>query len=556
MATLNINGQKVKVDDSFMALSPQQQSAAVDEIAAKLPRAAPAGPAVAPQGLVPGSRKYADWAAQAARSGRTLPQVSPPPPVQQQPGPNLADATLATINGITGSVPFLQEGSDALLAGGQAGLDAITGKPVDFGANYNAIRDRRRQIAEKAPISNILGGVGGTIAGAGALGSTKLGAEALGMSGSWLKQLINSSASTAGYEGLQGLAHGHTGGELLKDEGIGGLSGALGSGFGQGIKKAGEGLSNTVTDIAQSRLVKPAIANAPDAEGLKDVSRQLFKQVDDSGVKVSTDKFSGLVQNLAEAAKKDHIDETLDPKAFGVYRQLVSILGDAQSGARPLTISDMHTIRQIAQRAAISTDGRDAMFANRVVDGIDGFINQPGALSAGGQQASKDLSTAIKTWGRAKRVSLIDEAIYKAQNQASGVENGLRTQFRALLQDPKKRALFSELERKQIQKVVNGTGLSNLTRLLGMFGFDFGSGRNMVGGSIGALTGGVPLVIAGSLARKGAEKLAINGANRVAKIVATPNIPVARQAPNLLAPANVPLQVLIRGGIPAIAGNR
>jgi len=194
------------------------------------------------------------------------------------------------------------------------------------------------------------------------------------------------------------------------------------------------------------------------------------------------------------------------------------------------------------------------MFANRVVDGIDNFINQPGALSAGGQQASKDLGMAIKTWGRAKRVSLIDEAIYKAQNQASGVENGLRTQFRAILQDPKKRALFSDLEQRQIQKVVNGTGLSNLTRLLGMFGFDFGSGRNMVGGSIGALTGGIPLVVAGSLARKGAEKLAVNSASRVAKIVATPNIPIARQAPNLLAPANVPLQVLIRGGIPALVG--
>ena len=34
MATININGRRVKVDDSFLSLSPEQQNATVDEIAA------------------------------------------------------------------------------------------------------------------------------------------------------------------------------------------------------------------------------------------------------------------------------------------------------------------------------------------------------------------------------------------------------------------------------------------------------------------------------------------------------------------------------------------
>ena len=39
MPTLNINGQRIKVDDSFMSLSPDQQSAEVDHIAKSLPSA-------------------------------------------------------------------------------------------------------------------------------------------------------------------------------------------------------------------------------------------------------------------------------------------------------------------------------------------------------------------------------------------------------------------------------------------------------------------------------------------------------------------------------------
>jgi hypothetical protein len=39
MPTLNINGQRIKVDDSFMGLSPDQQSAEVDHISKSLPGA-------------------------------------------------------------------------------------------------------------------------------------------------------------------------------------------------------------------------------------------------------------------------------------------------------------------------------------------------------------------------------------------------------------------------------------------------------------------------------------------------------------------------------------
>jgi hypothetical protein len=41
MATLNIGGQRVSIDDGFLKLAPEQQQATVEEIAASLPKPAP-----------------------------------------------------------------------------------------------------------------------------------------------------------------------------------------------------------------------------------------------------------------------------------------------------------------------------------------------------------------------------------------------------------------------------------------------------------------------------------------------------------------------------------
>ena len=86
MATLNINGQRVKVGDDFLRMTPEQQNAAVEEIAATIGAAAPApqaampsGPATPPAGLKPGTREYADWARDQAMAGNALPQVSANP---------------------------------------------------------------------------------------------------------------------------------------------------------------------------------------------------------------------------------------------------------------------------------------------------------------------------------------------------------------------------------------------------------------------------------------------------------------------------------------------
>lgn len=170
-------------------------------------------------------------------------------------------------------------------------------------------------------------------------------------------------------------------------------------------------IGNVGQKIAQSRATSAAIANAPSAADLKTVARDLFKQVDQAGVTVDTGKFGQFVSDLATNAKKLRINPTLDPKAFAAFEELIGALGDVQRNGGRLAISDLHTLRQIAQKAAGSAEGRDAMFANMIVKGLDDFILKPGVtvLPKGANRgaAGNELLKAVSTWSRASPANRI-----------------------------------------------------------------------------------------------------------------------------------------------------
>lgn len=531
-----------------------------------------------PSGAVPGSRAYADWAATRARSGQTVPQVSPPPPQQAIQSPNLGDAALSTINGITGSIPGLQQGSDALIAGGQTGMDALTGQPMDFGARYNAIQDRRKKIVDKAPLSNIAGALGATVAGTGAIGATKAGAEALGMSGNWLRQLLNSSASTAGYEGLQGLSHGHTGGQLLGDEGIGGLSGLGGSAVGQAVKGVGGKIADTVTAAAQNRLTNAATKNAPSASELKSASSALFdSSTGGTPLQITKPAFQRFMGNVQNAVIKYRPNTLNNPEAVGLlqkFQEVANQLADP-TGNVAVDLKDMHILRMGANDVENSASASDQTktIASNIVRQLDNFVGnlKTGDVAGVGdpKQAGNDLLKAISTWSRANKVGLVENAMKQAETYKSGFENGLKLSFLKIMKTPDF-ARMTKIEQDAIRLVAKGTTKQNIAEGLGKLGFSLGgsAAHNILGGTAG--TGGLTVALTpflgpaafptalattsavGAVGRRVAENIGKSGADKAARILATPSIPVARQAPNLLAPAAIPLSLLIRGGGTAV----
>lgn len=517
------------------------------------------GEATPPAGAKPGSREYADWAALEARAGRALPQVSDAPPEWSRPN------TMKSV--LPGPIGAFQDFSNAVQSGFNQGLtlgfgdeiyagataipraavDAFSGRGFDLGRAYDEGLTGTRQNMSDAAALNPVGATVGEVTGA--VVNPLARGLGIGKAASTGAKIALGAGEGAALGGLYGFGSGETMDERLSGAGWGAAGGAVTGVVAPWLaNKAGE----AVTGVAQRRATDAAIKSAPAAADLKAASSALFQKVDQSGVKVDTNRFSQLVQDLVTKAKKDRISASLDPKAHGAYSELIGALDDVQKSGGALTVSDLHTLRQIAQKAAVSAEGRDAMFANRIVDALDDFVSHGGNLKlppnqigapGGTNTAGNDLLEAISTWGRSRRVGLIEEAVYRAQNQASGFENGLRIQFRQLIQNPKTRKLFTKAELQAIEEVANGTALSNVTRLLGKFGFGGGSASNMLGGTIGfgagsvlgGPLGGILAAGVGTGARKVGETLAKRGADRAAKVVATPNIPNVPAGPASIA---------------------
>lgn len=542
----------VKLPDGGTAQFPDGM--APEEIEAVLSQQFGGGepaPSNTPPNARPGSPEYAQWAAQQAQAGRgrELPQVSDPRFTETQSSvldPFVQGTTFGFADEMRGAV----QGGVAAMQGGDFG--SVYDQTVD--ESRNALSHERRVNPVGSFAAEVAGAIPtGTLAGGQLVGrGATLGARALIGAGVGAAQGAAYGAGSADENRLGGAA-------------IGGIAGGV---IGGAAPYVGSAIQNRMRSVAQNQVTNAAIKGAPAADDLKSAASAMFQQVDNSGVSVDPNYFATQVHQMAVNATGDMIDRELDAPVWRVYQIMADRVKAASDAGRGLTLGEIHNMRQIAQDVAVGAGkGRTAVFANKIVDQLDNMMGnlKPGQL-VGGQGADKGrvLLEGISTWSRARKVGLIEEAIYKAQNQASGLENGLRTQFRQLLQNPKSRRLFSQAEIDAIQQVVQGTTLANITKLVGKFGFGSGNASNMLGGTIGFGAGSLSplgpiggMLAAGgaTLARKGSEALTSRAAGRAAQVVATPNIPslpaVSRAVPGLPESIMRSLSGPVAGQLPA-----
>ena len=430
--------------------------------------------------------------------------------------------------------PFVQGATfgwgDELRGAVQGGLAAMQGG--DFGSAYDQTVDESRNALQHERRVNPVGSFAAEVAGAIPTG-VGAGGQLAGRGATLAARALTGGLVGAG----QGAVYGA--GAADENKGMGAAVGAgLGLGVGAGLPVVGNAIANRVQGAAQRQVTNAAIKGAPAADDLKSAASAMFQQVDNSGVSIDPNWFATQVYQMANKATKGLIDRELDAPVWRAYQIMADRVKAASDAGRGLTLGEIHNLRQIAQDVAMKAQkGRTANFANQIVDDLDAMMGnlKPGQLIGGqGSDKGNTLLQGISTWAQARKVGLIEEAIYKAQNQASGMENGLRIQFRQLLQNPKTRRLFSRAELEAIEEVVRGTPVGNLAKLIGKFGFGSGNASNMLGGTIGFGAGSMSplgpiggMLAAGgaTLARKGSEALTNKAANRAAQVVATPNIP-------------------------------
>jgi len=248
------------------------------------------------------------------------------------------------------------------------------------------------------------------------------------------------------------------------------------------------------------KTIKNAINNAsPSLSKLKTTATSLFKKVDDMGVTIKDSAYTSLIDDIYKQMTKHGVDQQVTPKAFGVMERLYS------EGGKPMKLSDINTMREVAKGAAKSIDKKEAMLGTIAINKIDEFLESltPEQMITGANNANKVGVTYRKArnqWGRYRRAEMIDQAVEVASVARSGWENGIRQEMTNLLKRIKKgkEKGFQAHEIAAMEKVANGTAGANTFRELGKMGVGFGQlGNNWLGAF---LTGGAAYTLGGPVA--------------------------------------------------------
>lgn len=353
----------------------------------------------------------------------------------------------------------------------------------ETGAAMDATRE---QFAAENPAQALVAEIGG----AGAVTALPAGAAVRAVQGA---SLPTRAATMAGVAGAEGTVYGHgTGqGEILSPDRVENalFTGGISAATGMTLPFFGKAAQEIVTAAGNSRLR----AHAPGIQDLRQAAGALFQRVEQSGIQVDPTSFGRLAIRMNDDLMRHGFHDKLTPKSKAALQEVLTL---AASG-KPPTLSDLKLLREVIGTAAektATTGKRDPWLARRMIDKLDDYIDNlkpadlaPGSAPVG--RAAADYREARQLWGRMRRMEVVEEAIEKARNQASGFENGLRIQFRRIINSPKLRRGFSDEEMAVMKKVANGTVTRDALRLLSRFAFMRDGGSNALGFSIGAGAG-------------------------------------------------------------------
>lgn len=219
MATITVNGRKVTVDDNFRSLSPAEQEATVNEIAASMGQMrTPSEPHGVSEFQPVGVEGYNPQTGLVEEQTRDIGMLE---------------------SGATGAADTATFGfGDELAAGVVTGLQNVgIGRNQDYGQNLADIRGTQTQAQEQNPGSYLTGQIGGGIAQGVAAGPGIL-ASAPSLGG----RMLGGMATGAAGGGAYGVGSGETMAERLVQGGIGaGVGGAVGGVFPAAATAVGAG---------------------------------------------------------------------------------------------------------------------------------------------------------------------------------------------------------------------------------------------------------------------------------------------------------------------------
>lgn len=433
-------------------------------------------------------------------------------------------------------------------------LEAMTGGDEQFAVERAREMDRR---AQENPLAYYGGFVPGAVASALSMGkAVGLGGKALG---------IGAPASMGGKVvagGLMGATQGGLAGAGAAEEGgrIGGAKdGALiGVGLGIAAPLVSAAAGKIWSMLRTPSALKAAARGAPSTAELRAAGNAAYKAVDDAGVVVKPDEFARAVGGITDDMRANGMWEgagkgAIAPKSVALTDALSDVATDPKyAGGVPFSTID--TMRKVAGAPASDVANKlESSLGMRAISGLDDFVNNlrpDQVVSGNADEIGGLIGNARSIWSKMLKSGLIDDAMEKSQNYASGEASGLANRFRTMLNNPKLAKLFTEAEKVAMRRVINGTAGEKALRYLGggigqvasmATGASLGGTAGPVGGLLGAGIGA-----AGSAAaRKGSEVLAGRNAELVRALIANGG---KASLPAMSGSTKEAIEALIRGG--------
>jgi hypothetical protein len=464
MATLDIGGTQIEIDDAFKSLPKAEQQAIVEDIASKLPKKE-----VAEQSMpVSGGLKTLDDLVRSVAQGATF---------------GYADEIAAKMAQLTG------------IGGQKAGAK-------DYESLVKA--ERERQAAIPAAIS-IPGEVAGGLLTAGGL--AKQGLTLLKPVGS--TSMGSNIARGAGEGAIYGALSGSGEGTDAESRIIGAATGGiLGAPFGA----AGGAITSKLAQAA---------APATSAE-LKAAGNQAYEAAKAMGTTFKPDSALKIAEDVRAVVKEFGGDPALQPKSMRALEILEERIPQNMNDIDAVR----RIFGDVAYNSVDRSERKLATKMIEKLDEVVGGFKKPD-IASGSIDAINKFNEARKIWSRQGKGEKIDKLIDRAQTRAaqysaSGEENALRTEFRQLAMNEKKMRGFSKEEADAIRRVAEGGPMENLLRYGGKLaptGVVSGGAGVGLGYALGGPAGAAVIPALGAASRAGATALTKQNAQYASQLM-------------------------------------
>ncbi len=245
--------------------------------------------------------------------------------------------------------------------------------------------------------------------------------------------------------------------------------------------------------LAGSAIPMPGRSRAPALPSADDIKASAGYEAlkpEMQAARVTTETYRDIVGRLRAVAD----DFGMVPEQHAAFQRILARHTKASGSSTP-SLQDLEILRRSLANAGQTTDASARALSGKLIAELDSAIEGLGGsnvmVGAGrtAENTIKDLQTARSTWRTAMKSEMIEGAMEKARNTASGFENGLRVEFRKILNSKTLSRSFDQTELSVMRQIVQGSFKGNMLRWLGGFGVPLDNGRNFLGSVMGGGVG-------------------------------------------------------------------